>query len=193
MLGNIELKPFFFNLDLYLNNIKFKNLTKELFFNLNRLNNVSHENFNGNFNIYLKNLNSKLFENFKIKINSLNKKIFISNSSVKIKNIGKINFTNIKIYEKEDELYFKTKIEIKIEDQQQFYQRFQIPRENRFNLSKIYIDFEHNLDKDKHYFSGFYMNDKNDEENFGLDLYEVNNYQQLTLLIREEFSKIKME
>jgi len=37
------------------------------------------------------------------------------------------------------------------------------------------------------------MNDKNDEENFGLDLYEVNNYQQLTLLIREEFSKIKME
>ena len=193
LLGNIELKPFFFNLDLYLNNIKFKNLTKELFFNLNRLNNISHENFNGNFNIYVKNLNSKLFENFKIKINSLNKKIFISNSSVKIKNIGKINFTNIEVYEKEDELYFKTKIEINIEDQQQFYQRFQIPRENRFNLNKIYIDFEHNLDKDKYYFSGFYMNDKNDEENFGLDLYEVNNYQQLTLLIREEFSKIKME
>ena len=70
MLGNVELEPFFFNLDLYLNNIKFKNLTKELFFNLNRLNNVSHENFNGNFNIYVKNLNSKLFENFKIKINS---------------------------------------------------------------------------------------------------------------------------
>ena len=69
-----------------------------------------------------------------------------------IKNIGKIHFTEIKTYEKDDELYFKTKIKIEIENQQQFFQRFQIPRKNRFNLKKIYIDFEHNLDLDKYYF-----------------------------------------
>tara|TARA_B100000029_G_scaffold66874_1_gene59709 strand:+ start:439 stop:1863 length:1425 start_codon:yes stop_codon:yes gene_type:complete len=193
LLGNVELKPFFFNLDLYLNNVEFRFLIKELFFNLDRLKNISHNNFNGNFNIYLKNLNSKLFNNFEMKIKCLNEKIIIDNSSVIIKNIGKINFTNIKTYEKDDELYFKTKIEIAIDDQQQFYQRFQILRENRFNLKKIYIDFEHNLDRDKYYFSGFYLNDKKIDEDFGLDLYEVSNYQQLTLLIRKEFSKIKKE
>ena len=194
LLGNVELEPFFFNLDLHLSNIKFKHLIKEIFFNLNRLNSVSHKNFNGNFNINLENIDSKLFKNFIMKIKCLNKKIFIDNSSVIVKNIGKINFTNIEIFEKEDELFFKTKIELKIEDQQLFYQRFQIPRENRFNLDKIYVDFEHNLDNDKYFFSEFYLNDKKkDEVDFGLDLYEINNYQQLTLLVREEFSKIMKE
>ena len=193
LLGKIELNPFFFNLDLYIDKIKLRNLIKELFFNLSKVKNNSNKNFNGNLNIHLHNLNSKLFSNFKLKINSLEEKIFVNNTNVEIKNIGKINFTDIKIIEKEDQLYVKSKIEVKIEDQQQFYKRFQIPRKNRFNVNKIYLYFEYNLDDDKHYFSGFNLKKVSDEEDYSLDLYEVNNYQQLTLLIKEEFLKIKKE
>ena len=196
LLGNIDLKPFFFNLKLELSNLKFKDVINKLSVNLNRLDNSAHKNFNGNLNINLNNLNSKLFKNFKINIKFFEEKILLKNPSIDIKNIGKINFLNLNSFEKDGMLFLKSKIEFKIQDEKEFYQRFQVSKKNRIKLNKFYFDFENNLDEDKYYLSSFYLKDKDeisDEENLKSDYYEISNFQQLSALIREEFKRIKLE
>ena len=196
LLGNIDLKPFFFNLKLELSNLKFKDVINNLSVNLNRLDNSTHKNFNGNLNINLNNLNSKLFENFKINIKFFEEKILLNNPSIDIKNIGKISFLNLNSFEKDGMLFLKSKIEFKIQDEKEFYQRFQVSKKNRIKLNKFYFDFENNLDEDKYYLSSFYLKGKNetsDNANLKSDYYEINNFQQLSALIREEFKRIKLE
>ena len=196
LLGNIYLEPFFFNLKLELSNLKFKNVINELSLNINRLDNSVHKNFNGNLNINLNNLNSKLFENFKINIKFFEEKILLNNPSIDIKNIGKINFLNLNIFEKDGMLFLKSKIEFKIHDEKEFYQRFQVSKNNRIKLNKFYFDFENNLDEDKYYLSSFYLKDKNetsDKENLKSDYYEISNFQQLSTLIKKEFKMIKLD
>ena len=196
LLGNIDLKPFFFNLKLELSNLKFKDVINNLSVNLNRLDNSTHKNFNGNLNINLNNLNSKLFENFKINIKFFEEKILLNNPSIDIKNIGKISFLNLNSFEKDGMLFLKSKIEFKIQDEKEFYQRFQVSKKNRIKLNKFYFDFENNLDEDKYYLSSFYLKDTDetsDKENLKSDYYEISNFQQLSALIREEFKRIKLE
>ena len=196
LLGNIDLNPFFFNLKLELSNLKFKDVINKLSVNLNRLDNSTHKNFNGNLNINLNYLNSKLFENFKINIKFFGEKILLKNPSVDIKNIGKINFLNLNSFEKDGMLFLKSKIEFKIQDEKEFYQRFQVSKKNRIKLNKFYFDFENNLDEDKYYLSNFYLKDKDEiseEENLKSDYYEIGNFQQLSALIRKEFKRIKLE
>ena len=196
LLGNIDLKPFFFNLNLELSNLKFKDVINKLSFNFNRLSNSAHKNFNGNLNINLNNLNNKLFENFKINIKFFEEKILLNNPSIDIKNIGKINFLNLNYFERDGMLFLKSKVELKIQDEKEFYQRFQVSKKNRIKLNKIYFDFENNLDEDKYYLSSFYLKDKNktsDKENLKSDYYEISNLQQLSALIRAEIKRIKLD
>ena len=93
-------------------------------------------------------------------------------------------------------LFLKSKIEFKIQDEKEFYQRFQVSKKNRIKLNKFYFDFENNLDEDKYYLSSFYLKDKDeisDEENLKSDYYKISNFQQLSALIREEFKRIKLD
>ena len=115
LLGNIDLKPFFFNLKLELSNLKLKDVINKLSVNFNRLDNSAHKNFNGNLNINLNNLNSKLFENFKINIKFFEEKILLNNPSIDVKKIGKINFLNLNSFEKDGMLFLKSKVELKIQ------------------------------------------------------------------------------
>ena len=50
--------------------------------------------------------------------------------------------------------------------------------------------FENNLDDNIYYVSSFNLKDKKDIER---DFHEVGNYQQLTLLIRKEFEKLRKD
>ena len=86
--------------------------------------------------------------------------------------------------------------EFKIHDEKEFYQRFQVSKNNRIKLNKFYFDFENNLDEDKYYLSSFYLKDKNetsDKENLKSDYYEISNFQQLSALIKKEFKMIKLD
>ena len=93
-------------------------------------------------------------------------------------------------------IFLKSKIEFKIHDEKEFYQRFQVSKNNRIKLNKFYFDFENNLDEDKYYLSSFYLKDKNetsDKENLKSDYYEISNFQQLSALIKKEFKMIKLD
>tara|TARA_Y100000590_G_scaffold457952_1_gene611641 strand:+ start:362 stop:1786 length:1425 start_codon:yes stop_codon:yes gene_type:complete len=192
-LGNIKLNPFFFNLNLNLNNIKLTDFTNIFFLNLHRLNNSSHKNFNGNLSVRIDNLDSKMFEDFQMRVSSFEEKIYVNNTTIKVKNIGSLNFLKLYTYEKDDKLFLKSEIEFDIENEKEFYQKFQIPKKNRIKLKKLFLEFENNLDDKKYYVSNLYLNNENFKEGSKYNIRQVNNYQQLILIIRESFKSFKKD
>ena len=193
LLGKVNLKPFFFDLDISLANLKLDNILQVIFFNLNRLENKVHSNFNGNFKIELNNLNNKIFENLNFNLAFSEGNINFKDTKIDFKNIGKIYFNNIKTLEKDDQLYLITNAKIQIDNKKHFFQRFQITKKNRFLVNDIYVNLEINLDDNKYYLSNFYLKDYNDDEEFDLTYNEITNFQKLTLIVREEFSNFKKE
>ena len=94
--------------------------------------------------------------------------------------------------ERVDKLYLKSSSTLLISDEKQFYRRFQIPREDRINLKKIYFDTEVNVDDGVFYLFNLSINSKKDLDNNNLlndDMlnYEIKNLQQLTKVIRDTF------
>ena len=155
------------------------------------INNSVHENLNGNFSVKVKNENDKLFQNLNFIFLFEEGKINVTRSSINLKKIGKIKFSNYKYVEKVDKLYLKLNSELVIADQKQFYRRFQIPKEDRINLKKIYFNIETNIDDGTFYLFDFKINSKNNEdENIEVKKssnYEVRNIQQLTKIVRDKF------
>ncbi len=192
--GEIELNPFYFNINLVLKKFDAISLIQNMFSYLYSINNSVHENLNGKFNLKINNKNNKILE--KIDFNFLIEegKIKISNSSINLKKIGKIKFSNFQYIERVDKLYIKSDSELIVSNEKQFYRRFQIPKENRINLNKIYFNIETNIDDGTFYLFNFSINNKEDKNSINLvdenlPNYEVNNLQQLTKLIRETFEK----
>lgn len=193
LLGNVDLEPFFFDLKIYLANLKLDNILQVISFNINRLDNKVHSNFNGNIKLKLDNLNNRLFENLKFNLTFSEGEIYFKDTNLEVKNIGKVYFNNIKTLEKDDQLYLKTNVKIIIDDKKQFFQRFQIPKKDRSIVKEIYVDLEINLDENKYYLSNFYLKDNNSEKEIDISYNEIPNFQKLTLIVREEFSNVMKE
>ena len=190
LIGNINLNPFFFDLNLDLSGISSKTILNNLFLNLYKLNQSSHLNFNGNLQLSLNEINNRLFENLVINLNFLEKKIRLNNSSLDLKKIGKINFSNPLIYEKNQKLFAKSKVKFDINDQQEFYRRFLIPRQNRIDLNKVYFEIEYNIDDGNYFLSNINFDQSKTTESV---FYEIKNIQQLNNLISKEFKKVSLE
>tara|TARA_Y100001960_G_scaffold285935_1_gene322866 strand:+ start:1845 stop:3290 length:1446 start_codon:yes stop_codon:yes gene_type:complete len=190
LVGNISLDSFFFDLNLILSEIRIQTVLNNLFLRLYKINKSAKLNFNGNLKINLNEVNNRLFENLIINISFLEKKISLNNSSLSLKKIGKINFSDPLIYERNDKLFVKSKIKFDVNDQQELYKRFLIPRQNRIDLRKIFFEVEYNVDDGIYYLSSININENlNDEITFN----EVSNIQQLSNLISKEFRKINLD
>ena len=181
---------FFFDLELILSGIRIETVLNNIFLNIHRTNKSSHINFNGNLKISLNEINNRLFENLVININFLDKKISLNNSSLNLKKIGKINFSDPAIYEKNQKLFIKSKIKFNISNQEELFRRFLIPRQNRVDLNKVYFELEYNVDDGNYYLSNINFRESKDSQTI---FYEVNNVQQLNNLILREFKKISLE
>tara|TARA_Y100000590_G_C15683824_1_gene1000835 strand:- start:638 stop:2062 length:1425 start_codon:yes stop_codon:yes gene_type:complete len=190
LIGNIDLNPFFFNLNLILSGMSTKTFLNNLFSNLHQVNNTSHLNFNGNLKINLNEINNRLFENLVINLNFLEKKISLKNSSLDLKKIGKINFSNPLIYEKNQKIFAKSKVKFDVNDQQEFYRRFLIPRQNRIDLNKVYFEIEYNIDDGSYFLSNINLDQSKINESV---FYEIKNIQQLNNLISKEFKKVSLD
>tara|TARA_Y100000590_G_scaffold293552_1_gene330659 strand:- start:64 stop:1488 length:1425 start_codon:yes stop_codon:yes gene_type:complete len=190
VIGNINLNPFFFDLNLILSGVRIQTLLNNLFLNLYKNNKSSKLNFNGNLKINLDEINNRLFEKLVINISFLDEKISLKNSSLILKKIGKINFSDPLIYEKNQKIFIKSKIRFDVKDQQELYKRFLIPRQNRINLDKVYFELEYNVEEGNFYLSNINLNENVNKE---LIFQEINNIQQLNSLISSEFKKINLE
>ena len=190
LIGNIKLDPFFFDLDLILSGTSIKATLNNLFLYLYKTNKVSHINFNGNLKIILSEINNRLFDNLILNINFLEERINLNKSSLDLKKIGKINFSEPMIYEKNQKIFVKSKVKFEIDDQQELYRKFLIPRQNRIDLNKIYFELEYNIDDENYFLSNINFNEsENNKKNF----YEVKNIQQLNSIISKEFSKVSLD
>ena len=74
-----------------------------------------------------------------------------------------------------------------------FFKDFKYQKKNRFLKENLNINLEINLDENKYYLSNIYFIDDSSEKVIDLEYYEVKNFQKLTLIVRDEFSKIKKE
>ncbi len=193
LLGNVEFNPFYFNVQLNLKKFDIKSLIQNIFSYLHSINSSVHENLNGNFFLKVRNENDKLFQNFNFNFLFEEGKINLIKSYFNLKKIGKIEFSNINYLEKAGKLYIKSNSELLIYDQKQFYRRFQIPKEDRIHLNKIYFDIETNIDDGTFYIYNFSINSEQNKENENISFekyleYEVKNFQQLSKIARDKFS-----
>jgi len=189
LFGNIELDPFYFNVNLILKKFDIKSIIQNIFSYLYSIDMSVHKNLNGNLFIKVKNENKKLFQNLNFDFLFEEGKIDVARSSVNLKKIGKIKFSNFEYSEKIDKLYLKSNAELLISDQKQFYRRFQIPKENRTDLKKIYFDIEINVDDGTFYLFNFVINSKQNKNTSTQKFYdqEIKNFQQLTKIVRDTF------
>ena len=190
LVGKIDLDPFFFDLNLILSGISIETVLKNLFINLYQTNKSVDLNFNGNLKINLNEINNRLFENLIININFLEERISLNDSSLNLKKIGKINFSDPSIYEKNQKLYIKSKIKFDVENQQELYRRFLIPRQNRIDLNKVYFELEYNIDDGNYFLSNINLDQNKINQSV---FYEIKNIQQLNNLISKEFKKVSLD
>ena len=190
LVGNIMLDPFFFDLNLILSGIRIETILNNLFLNLYQTNQSTNLNFNGNLKINLNEINNRLFENLIININFLEERISLNGSSLNLKKIGKINFSDPSIYEKNQKLYIKSKIKFDVDDQEQLYRRFLIPRQNRINLNKVYFEVEYNIDDGNYFLSSINFNENKNNQ---IIFQKIKNIQQLNNFISSEFKKVSLD
>ncbi len=190
LIGKIELDPFFFNLNLILSGVRIQTVLNHLFLNLYNTSKTVDLNFNGNLKINLNEINNRLFEKLIININFLDEKISLNDSSIKLKKIGKINFSDPSIYEKNQKIIINSKIKFDVVDQDELYRKFLIPRQNRIDLNKVYFEVEYNIDDRNYFLSNINLDGS---ENNQTVFYEVKNVQQLNSIISKEFKKVKLD
>ncbi len=190
LIGNIKLDPFFFDLNLILSGIRIETVLNYLFLNLYKTNQSTDLNFNGNLKIKLNEINNRLFENLVINIEFLEERINLNDSSLNLKKIGKINFSDPSIYEKNQKLFIKSKIKFDVDDQEQLYRRFLIPRQNRINLNKVYFEAEYNIDDGNYFLSSINFNENKNNQ---IIFQKIKNIQQLNNFISSEFKKVTLE
>ena len=190
LIGNIKLDPFFFDLDLILSEIRVQAVLDSIFLNLYKTNQSTNLNFNGNLKINLNGINNRLFENLIININFLKEKISLNESSLNLTKIGKINFSDPSIYEKNQKLFIKSKIKFDVDDQEQLYRKFLIPRQNRINLNKVYFEVEYNIDDGNYFLSSINFNENKNNQ---IIFQKIKNIQQLNNFISSEFKKVSLD
>ena len=190
LIGNIKLDPFFFDLDLILSEIRVQAVLDSIFLNLYKTNQSTNLNFNGNLKINLNEINNRLFENLLINVNFKEEKISLNDSSLNLKKIGKINFSDPSIYEKNQKLFIKSKIKFDVDDQEQLYRKFLIPRQNRINLNKVYFEVEYNIDDGNYFLSSINFNENKNNQ---IIFQKIKNIQQLNNFISSEFKKVSLD
>ena len=191
LLGKINLNPFFFNLKLDLKkNYNIEDLLNNILLNLYKSKKSSNLSFNGLFLLNIEKINNRLFENLILNINFSEGKISLNDTSLYLRKIGKINFSDPIFVEKNQKLFIKSKVKFEIDNLNQFYKRFQIAKKNRIDLNKVFFEVEYDVDN-----SIYYLSNINFEETKSDELYfkEINNVQQLKNLVSKEFSKINLE
>jgi len=148
--GKINISPFYYNLNVNMENI---NLIKTIR-DLSKLKNLLDEelllnkNLNGNilFNIgSLKGI--KFFNKMEINLTIVNGKLMLNNSVLIADKIAKMYLIDSVLEQTDDNKIFKSKILFEISNQKKFFQKLQFPKTNRLKLNNIYLEVERDLKK----------------------------------------------
>jgi len=102
----------------------------------------------------------------------INGKLMLSNSALISDKIGEMLFIDSFLESIDDKKIFKSKILFKISNQKKFYQKLQIPKNNRIKLNNIYFELEKDLNIDDIKIKKIILNKKtaNNSQNKTTDL-----------------------
>tara|TARA_B100000989_G_C19351172_1_gene389164 strand:- start:32 stop:709 length:678 start_codon:yes stop_codon:yes gene_type:complete len=146
--GKIYLNPFSFDINARLDKFNIKNLNSNLIFFQQIISNefVLNEVFNGRVKLFLKNLsNNNFFDQVTLNTNFISDEIDLSKSIFYNDKILNLIIENGKLYEKEDNLFFKGKLNFDIHNIDKFYNKFVVPKKYRIDLKSINVDILVNL------------------------------------------------
>ena len=164
----IQFNPFDLNLNIYSDTFNYNQYisVSNFFQELLKTDLLFNKNLNAKISFVVKDiLKNKLFDNMTILLNFNNGNINFNKSYLFSDKIGKLNLDYGKILKKNNQLIFRGKFDFNIDDDEQFYKAFQIPKNNRLNVKNIYFDLEYNLfDKELKIIS-LKLNDLNIQEN----------------------------
>ena len=149
--GKISTKPFYYKTNIEIEKINLIKLIKNFFgtTNLFKKNILLNNNFNGDIFINIKKFNNlKIFDQAKINIEFINGKLIFDDTIFIANKVGNLYFLDSQFVEKNNNQIFKSKIFFDINNQNKFYQKFQISKTNRIKLDNIYFEIEHNLTED---------------------------------------------
>ena len=107
-----------------------KNLNGKILFNINSLKGI------------------KFFDEAKVDMRIINGKLILNNSALISDKIGEMLFIDSFLESIDNKKIFKSKILFKISNQKKFYQKLQIPKNNRIKLNNIYFELEKDLNID---------------------------------------------
>ena len=177
--GKIYLDPFNFNVSSSLDSLKIKKLllnslllkeilTKDFFLN---------ENFNGNVNLIIKNLeNNPLFNNLNINLNFKGQTLEFNNSVFLNEKIANLVIRSGILFEEKNNLLFRGNVDFIINDINKLYNKFVVPKKNRKDLQKINFEVLINLTNNEFKILKITNESFKDKEFEGIDelIYEFN-------------------
>jgi len=147
--GEVNIKPFFFSSNLNINNTNFKDFFEKnsILINLIKSEIFNNKNLNGNIRVSLKKLNDLRnidLVNFEFLLEE--GQIFITSMNLIFKDSAIFNFNNVNLINEDNKLKFIGDIQIVFKDIQNFYNHFQIEKNNRKNINQIDSNFIFNFD-----------------------------------------------
>ena len=192
--GKIFLNPFYFDTQVILYNKNFQSLLSKLLVNIYDFRDSINNNFNGIINIKLEDIKNSFFKSGQIKVVFRESKVNFEKNIFKIKKIGNFTLTKNEFEEVENKIYFKSKVLINIEDQNEFYRRFSISKSSRINLKKISFIIEKDIDQESFYISNIILNEglkiEKKVDDSELDKFKFSNIQQLRKIAKDYFARI---
>ena len=161
--GEINVSPFYYNLQFDLQNLNLKKLQKSL----PRIKNLLDEkillnkNINGKILFNIDSLKGiKFFNKAKINLSILNEKLIFNDSIFTSNKIGNMILKDCSLEIVDNEKIVKLKILLDILNEKKFYQKIQIPKSSRIKLKNVYIELEKNLNRDEINIYKFIVNKK---------------------------------
>ena len=159
--GNISTSPFYYDINVNLEQINLAKLIENLSKTMHLLDEkiLLNNNLNGKIVFNIKTLKGiKFFDEAKIILTILNGKLMLNDSFLISNKIGKMFFTNFIIESIDNKNIFKSKILFEIINQKKFYQKLQIPKVNRVKLSNIYFELEKEINIEDFKINKFIIN-----------------------------------
>ena len=193
--GKINLDPFYFNTVITFKKQNFNLILDKLLFNFYNYKESINQNFNGNLNIKFEDIQNNFLKSGLINISFTDSRINLVNNTFNINKIGTLNLKENKFVEIEDKLYFKSSIQIKIENQDEFYRKFSIPKKNRINLKNIFFVLEKDVDNENYYISNIKVNSSDeiknlDDQKSNYEKIKISNIQQLRKVSQNVFESL---
>jgi len=149
--GTINFHPFFFDIHVDLKNADLFKLfnPKFLINDLMNSNIYLHNNFNGKLSININKITrNKIFDFAKFNINFKNGKLIFDKTELISKKFGTLQLYDSQLIELDKKNVLKTNAILNIDDQRNFYQRFQISKNLRKPIDKIYLEIEKDLNSE---------------------------------------------